>query len=337
MITKLKRIENKMLFECVYDIFKSEKNKAIIEIDRMLSEYFRNIDMSYDKFKSIYKNDYIEYGLYFDDIKNVTSNLYEEYYNVTPNELSKEHIERIVMFIIIPPSILKTVGDDVLNRINITNIQKKILECAYTNFRNRAICRRHIKKLDVLICPYCNINDFSLPNVNEYKSSFQLDHFLAKDTYPFFALSIYNLVPCCGVCNQIKSKNEFKINPFIGNEVCFSIYSDEIIITTDNLENIEDLDKIKIKEKYNSDFSVVKREILEIRDIAERYNESYLNTQKIKGIGKTDYKYWIKKALRDGLVLPDNYGLYRVSKAKSEIVKVAFKDNVELYNEILND
>jgi hypothetical protein len=29
-----------------------------------------------------------------------------------------------------------------------------------------------------------------------------LDHFYDKDTYPFLAISIFNLVPCCHICNS---------------------------------------------------------------------------------------------------------------------------------------
>ena len=63
------------------------------------------------------------------------------------------------------------------------------------------------ENIEVHTCYYCNI-DFinTFKKNNETKNAFTLDHVLEKADYPFLALSLYNLVPSCYVCNS-KVKN----------------------------------------------------------------------------------------------------------------------------------
>lgn len=68
--------------------------------------------------------------------------------------------------------------------------------------------------VEVHTCYYCNIEFINtFKKHNETKNAFTLDHVLEKATYPFFALSLYNLVPSCYTCNsKVKdSKIEFDI------------------------------------------------------------------------------------------------------------------------------
>lgn len=59
------------------------------------------------------------------------------------------------------------------------------------------------ENIEVHTCYYCNI-DFinTFKKGNETKNAFTLDHVLEKADYPFLALSLYNLVPSCYVCNS---------------------------------------------------------------------------------------------------------------------------------------
>ena len=69
------------------------------------------------------------------------------------------------------------------------------------------------ENIEVHTCYYCNI-DFinTFRKNNETKNAFTLDHVLEKADFPFLALSLYNLVPSCYVCNsKVKdSKISFK-------------------------------------------------------------------------------------------------------------------------------
>ena len=59
------------------------------------------------------------------------------------------------------------------------------------------------ENIEVHTCYYCNI-DFinTFKKGSETKNAFTLDHVLEKADYPFLALSLYNLVPSCYVCNS---------------------------------------------------------------------------------------------------------------------------------------
>jgi len=72
-----------------------------------------------------------------------------------------------------------------------------------------------IRKLNIIVCPYCNRNTiYNLKYSNKRTS--ELDHFYPKSRYPFLAISFYNLVPSCKICNHIKSDNDDNayINPY---------------------------------------------------------------------------------------------------------------------------
>lgn len=68
-----------------------------------------------------------------------------------------------------------------------------------------------INQLGITVCPYCN-RDF----INNRKTSMagQLDHFYPRSKYPIFALSLYNLIPSCSACNNIKRQNEIDVSPY---------------------------------------------------------------------------------------------------------------------------
>lgn len=64
--------------------------------------------------------------------------------------------------------------------------------------------------LDVKVCPYCNrcliepIDD----GAGKRTVVGELDHFYCKSKYPYLAVSLYNLVPSCGICNGKSRKGE---------------------------------------------------------------------------------------------------------------------------------
>ena len=57
------------------------------------------------------------------------------------------------------------------------------------------------------------IKNYSINKANRSKNHFTLDHFLPKSIHFCFALSLYNLIPCCYSCNsKFKGIQEFDIN-----------------------------------------------------------------------------------------------------------------------------
>ncbi len=77
------------------------------------------------------------------------------------------------------------------------------------------------KKLNINVCPYCNINStYTVIKEDDKKITRpEFDHFYDKATYPILALSFYNLIPSCHTCNStLKGTDEFSnkthLNPY---------------------------------------------------------------------------------------------------------------------------
>ncbi len=71
---------------------------------------------------------------------------------------------------------------------------------------------RLLRSLNVHVCPYCNrIYTITLPSKQELAPGHRFrptrptfDHFYSQDECPFLALSLFNLVPSCHICNGNK-------------------------------------------------------------------------------------------------------------------------------------
>lgn len=58
------------------------------------------------------------------------------------------------------------------------------------------------QKLNVTTCPYCNRLFTHTHTSFAGKTRPALDHFIPKSEYPYLALSLYNLIPSCQICNS---------------------------------------------------------------------------------------------------------------------------------------
>lgn len=103
---------------------------------------------------------------------------------------------------------------------NKVSIDISFLKDKYTNvFANRR--KFHIRLVDDLglkTCPYCNRGYIYSTRrgvgKSEPKNTCQLDHFIDKGKYPYFALSLFNLIPVCSSCNHSKHTKNFNKSPF---------------------------------------------------------------------------------------------------------------------------
>lgn len=85
---------------------------------------------------------------------------------------------------------------------------------------------RYCKAMDINVCVYCNAQLTHTVIRNRKKTIRpQIDHFFTQSRFPMFALSFYNMIPSCQMCNYIK-RDEFcdldKIyHPYIDASVDF--------------------------------------------------------------------------------------------------------------------
>ncbi|WP_157658706.1 hypothetical protein [Burkholderia ubonensis] len=79
------------------------------------------------------------------------------------------------------------------------------------------------KKSTEMLCPYCQQSLCFTVDAATGGFRPQLDHFFKKSEYPYLAISLFNLIPCCGICNSsLKGGKDFIINkhlhPLFDNE-----------------------------------------------------------------------------------------------------------------------
>jgi len=149
------------------------------------------------------------------------------------------------------------------------------------------------EKLKIRVCLYCN-RDYTLTirknGIGITRPEF--DHFFDKGNNPLLALSIYNLIPSCHICNStLKGTVKFDLqkhfHPYIDDLLTEYRYSykprdvDAILGNTANLE-IELITKNpKIREtakvfQLANIFNGYTEEIRDLFDIRYRFSESYL-------------------------------------------------------------
>lgn len=98
----------------------------------------------------------------------------------------------------------------------------------YENFSKRKVAYELLKEIDITVCPYCN--RLYIMTLKKHRVRPQLDHYFPKSRYPYLALSLYNLIPSCSVCNMAKSDMDTKENPILypyeeefGEKVVFGV------------------------------------------------------------------------------------------------------------------
>ena len=177
-----------------------------------------------------------------------------------------------------------------------TELNKTQKDYFYTLYQ-RLKKPEYIKDLDITVCPYCNRNYiFNFKKSKSLEATAQLDHFFDKSSYPFFSVSIFNLVPSCQTCNQRKLKKQNEIyHPFIeslNDDVKFGLkikdskfYYDKDSLEIEIPKNINKVNShvetFNIQNLYNEHKDIA----LELIQKAQIYNESYIDElyQKYEG------------------------------------------------------
>ena len=150
-----------------------------------------------------------------------------------------------------------------------------------------------IKDLGITVCPYCNRNYI---NSRHDRLGCEFDHYYNKDKFPFFALTLSNLIPSCSTCNRIKGKNDynfcpFELDPEKREDVKFivsppsanssvALYFDEIS-QSNNLLQLE------------TAYEIHEKDVSEMFKREEIYCKQYRRDlmRRLSGNGKVDYEF----------------------------------------------
>ena len=148
------------------------------------------------------------------------------------------------------------------------------------------------KELNINVCPYCNRNyTFTVIDKKEISRP-EFDHFYSKNKYPILALSFYNLIPSCHICNStLKGKEEFTINshihPYIdsfdkkakfsfkplSSDFLYNHKSIKVALFTTDKKALNSKTVFKLNEFYKHHHDTV----TELIQKAQIYNDSYID------------------------------------------------------------
>lgn len=211
----------------------------------------------------------------------------------------------------------------------------------YENFRSRGDGNwnglKLIKILDVRICPYCGINYITFAekikngkNKDEIRSIATFDHYLPKNKYPFLAMNIYNLIPCCKNCNMTfkRDREDPIIYPFrnaVEDYITFDIEEKSVIdaVLLGNIDTPVDINIIA-----DSSEQRLKNHI-QIIALNERYND-FGNL--VKSLIKKRYMY-SEKYLKE----LESYGVYTKIQLENALVKQDILSNDEPFSKLKED
>lgn len=170
----------------------------------------------------------------------------------------------------------------------------------YNKFTNSVLGKSLCDDLGIKVCPYCNRSYIHTLKKNGVRP--QYDHFFNKIKYPYLAVSLYNLIPSCSICNQAKSDTDTYDNS-IGNnflypyteeygyDVCFKVeFNGDVSYLLGKNDNfhlniINASSDINFQKKVQNTISILhtkelyekhKDYVLDIIRACQIYNESYL-------------------------------------------------------------
>lgn len=174
-------------------------------------------------------------------------------------------------------------SDEIINYDNYDKIK--------TTFKKHWSPYHFVLSEKLRVCPYCN-RQYITPlykdsNNGNIKVRADLDHFFPKKQYPYFSMSLYNLVPSCKFCNSsFKGTKEFNIDDIHPYEENFGDYFKFY------LDTIKEKGKLKItvekedNSRMNNYFEIFPIEDLyqyhenqafELVDKRIIYSDSYIN------------------------------------------------------------
>ncbi len=194
-------------------------------------------------------------------------------------------------------------------------LRKDIFEKEYDNWSKRTKYGAYtfVKELNLKTCPYCNRNYTFTVDSKNGKLRPEIDHFYPKSIYPFLAMSFYNLIPSCSICNHTKSsiikkglENPYTIDnasykfTYMPNSINFATVKNEKY-DFDNFKikisgNPSNIELFKLEELYKQHKDIV----LELLIKKAYYPHSYIEELSKFGFSQDEiYRYLFCNYMQD--------------------------------------
>lgn len=167
------------------------------------------------------------------------------------------------------------------------------------------------EKLDIPTCVYCNriYTKTVISDTGNKVTRPTFDHWFSKSEYPLLALSFYNLIPSCSVCNSgVKGSTPFKLSthfhPYYQNPDKDFKYTFSY--------NHKDYDKFSFKILTDNDFSEDSVNAFELQEIFKTHEDEIEDLRRIKDAYSEDYIDMLESKILGGITL-DRDEVYRLA------------------------
>lgn len=251
-----------------------------------------------------------------------SENLYYLYY--------KEHMRRIITC---PADSLYTIIDEFGQEFDTTSLDTEWnFFCQYMKRQYELFIKKNgiwlAQQLNVSVCPYCN-RQYTFTIDGQKKIRPQFDHFYPKSRYPYLALSFYNLIPCCPICNHVKGDREITHNPYITGfhpkcnfkidriDKCLMDKENWNISFTTEGNYKKNIETFSLWELYNRHKDYAK----EIAFKAIAYESSYLESLEKEFAGLKLSKPEMERIIWGNYIDPNDFGKRPLSKLTHDIRK----------------
>lgn len=190
---KYKYMSNVELLHTLYQKFPNQIFEICYQEGKYIYKY--NYKNKYVTYRSKRKNDTSRHSI----ITKAASLIKSEFANIDADYADKYFDIPKIGSVADLKATLDTMFDDLKNQLINSVSKEPIISYSFIsgNLRHRLMA-----SLGVRTCPYCNRNYITRYGVKGSKSTADLDHFYQKEQYPLFALSLFNFVPSCPVCNS---------------------------------------------------------------------------------------------------------------------------------------
>ena len=166
------------------------------------------------------------------------------------------------------------------------------------------------KNLDIPTCPYCN-RTYTKTVITKNREKIirpEFDHWFPKNQYPLLALSFYNLIPSCHICNSnVKGETEFKLDSH------FHPYNSVSNLKARFSYNYKSYDDYKIKINTEDKFSRNSVEAFQLENIYQAHEDEVKDLIKIRQAYSDKYIDILNNSLGK-----------KIHLSKEEIYRLAF-------------
>lgn len=176
------------------------------------------------------------------------------------------------------------------------------------------------ENLGIQTCPYCNAQYTKTikGKSKNYRPTF--DHVYPKKKYPLLALSFFNLVPSCWICNHGKGENEIDYNPYLHDiqDACRFTWHPQTTAGLQGLSEKFDLKIVPLKDHSEADRAKNCVEFFHLETLYKAYKDHAAEVIQRKLAYPDSYLEQIQK-------LFNNKGGF----SKSEVYRLAFGNYIE--------